>query len=132
MVRTALKDREVEISDCEINRPGTSFAIDTAIELQKQNPDSNLYWIVGSDAFAQINSWHKVEELAKIVEFLVVERPGSNLIASRFKATTIQIDALPISATEIRNLISKGSVVEDKIPANVYSYIKNKGLYGAA
>jgi len=132
MVRIALGNREIEISDCEINRPGTSYAIDTAIELQQKHPDSHLHWVVGSDAFAQISSWHKIEELAELVEFLVVERPGSKISATKFKSDSIKIDALPISATEIRNSINSGLAVEEMLPANVYAYIKNKGLYGAS
>ncbi|MFM9142004.1 MAG: nicotinate-nucleotide adenylyltransferase [Actinomycetota bacterium] len=132
MVKIALKDRDIEISDCEVNRSGTSFAIDTAIEIQNQHPDANLHWVIGSDAFAQISSWHKIEELANLVEFLVVERPGSSFIGSQFKANSIKIDALPISATDIRSLIDKRATVSEKLPANVYTYIKAKGLYGAS
>ncbi|MBM3742800.1 MAG: nicotinate (nicotinamide) nucleotide adenylyltransferase [Actinobacteria bacterium] len=132
MVKIALKDRDIEISDCEVNRPGTSFAIDTAIEIQNQHPGANLHWVIGSDAFAQISSWHKIEELANLVEFLVVERPGPSFIGSQIKANSIKIDALPISATEIRSLIDKRATVSEKLPANVYAYIKAKGLYGAS
>jgi len=132
MVKIALKDRDIEISDCEVNRPGTSFAIDTAIEIQNQHPGANLHWVIGSDAFAQISSWHKIEELANLVEFLVVERPGPSFIGSQIKAYSIKIDALPISATEIRSLIDKRATVSEKLPANVYAYIKAKGLYGAS
>jgi nicotinate-nucleotide adenylyltransferase len=132
MVKIAIGKRNVEISDCEINRLGTSFAIDTAIEIQKQHLDSNLHWVIGSDAFAQISNWHRIEDLADLVEFLVVERPGSSMTKSKFKANSINLDALPISATKIRNSINNPVVVKELLPADVYTYIKAKGLYGAA
>ena len=85
---------KVSASDIEINRTGPTYAIDTVEELEKKGAE--LFWIIGSDAYAKIDSWHRANELQEKVSFIVIDRPGS-------KSDGLDIGALDISATEIRN-----------------------------
>lgn len=85
---------KVSVSDIEINRTGPTYAIDTVEELEKKGAE--LFWIIGSDAYAKIDSWHRANELQEKVSFIVIDRPGS-------KSDGLDIGALDISATEIRN-----------------------------
>lgn len=132
MVKLAIQGRKIEVSDCEIKREGASFAIDTAKEIQELHPDSNLYWVIGSDAFVNISQWHQIGDLAQLVEFLVIERPGSPRVTSEFRSSFWQINALPISATDIRNRIRDGKSVKSLLPDAVFEYAMSKDLYGAA
>jgi nicotinate-nucleotide adenylyltransferase len=132
MVKLAIQGRKIEVSDCEIKREGASFAIDTAKEIQELHPDSNLYWVIGSDAFVNISQWHQIGDLAQLVEFLVIERPGSPRATSEFRSSFWQINALPISATDIRNRIRDGNSVKSLLPDAVFEYAMSKDLYGAA
>ena len=86
---------KVSVSDIEINRLGPSYAIDTVEELEKSGDE--LYWIIGSDAYANIEKWHRASELQEKVSFIVVDRPGTDL------EDGLDIGALDISATEIRS-----------------------------
>ena len=84
MVEIALKDcmsryRELEISRFEIDDPRPSYAFQSIEYFTTQNPGNNLVWIIGSDAFAKIDKWKEVEQVAKSVEFLVITRPGQKL-----------------------------------------------------
>lgn len=134
MVRRALVGRDLEISEVEVNRAGPSYALDTVTELQKKFSADGYTWVLGSDAFAQIDSWYHIEELAKLVNFLVIQRPGSAATSARsnFKYETLEIDALDISASEVRRKISTHESYEELLPTSVVNYIKENGLYGAA
>ena len=103
MCNLAIKDlpegikEKVSVSDIEIKRNGPSFAIDTVEQIESaESLDNELYWIIGSDAYANIDKWHRTEELQDKVSFIVIDRPGDS-------GDGLDIGALDISATEIRS-----------------------------
>jgi nicotinate-nucleotide adenylyltransferase len=134
MTKLALKDQAVAISDCEIDRAGPSYAVDTIKEIKDSIHADKYTWVLGSDAFAGLASWNRFQELTELVDFLVVIRPGTGVISGipgvRFEK--IEIDALDISATELRNRIKQGEDVSPYLPVSVLSYIRENHLYGAA
>jgi len=134
MVRLALHDRNLRVSDCEVKRAGESYAIDTVRELASEIPAERYTWIVGSDAFAGIETWREIEVLAKLVEFLVIARPGHNLTAipSGINFESVEVAALDISATRIRDEIAVGGAWKELVPPEVAAYIERKQIYAAA
>lgn len=136
MAQLALKDSGVDVSDCEVQRSGSSYAIDTVEDLSEIYPNSNFTWIIGSDALASLSTWHRIEQLASRIEFLIVMRPGHAIRESStphyIQLKTIEIQALDISATKVRELIRTGGDISSLVPASVANYIRTKGLYGAA
>ena len=134
MVKSALAHEDIEISDCEILRSGPSYAIDTVNEMKVLFPSERFTWILGSDAFAGLPTWNRFEELSKLVNFMVVKRPGSPepQPIPGVDSEVVEISALDISSTSIRNHLKNGEDVGDLLPASVASYIKERGLYGAA
>ena len=134
MVELALKDDAVTVSECEVNRTGPSYAIDTVEEIANQFPAERYTWIIGSDAFAGLPTWHRFEELKGLVNFLVVIRPGTTNLPEIPGAVyeVIEISALDISATDIRNQLKNGEDVSAVVPASVLAYIKENDLYGAS
>ena len=141
MVEIALKDciskyRELEISRFEIDNSGPSYAYQSIEYFKLQNPGDNLVWIIGSDAFAKISEWKEIEQVAESVEFLVINRPGQQLEISKIpKAITysqMEMNALDISSTKVRNLIKTSQPFDSLVPAGVAAYIKSQGIYAAA
>lgn len=134
MLELAIAGVGVEISECELNRVGPSYAIDTVKELRDEFPAEQYTWVLGSDAFAKIETWHKIEELVELVDFLVVVRPGSSSPTPSLKMRfeIIELGALDISATAIRKKIATRQSVAELVPDQVWQYIKTNGLYGAA
>ena len=106
---------KVSVSDIEIKRNGPSYAIDTVEALEKN--ELELFWIIGSDAYAKIDKWHRAEELKEKVSFIVIDRPGDD-------GSGLDIGALDISATEIR----KGQEFSSTSPS-VRTYITERKLY---
>jgi len=109
----------VEVSDVEINRSGPTYTIDTALEIKKSHPKDELVLIVGTDAYAQFDKWHRAQELAKLVEVVVIDRPEFP------GASTIDIGALNVSATAVR------SGHTELVPQSVATYIEENGLYAS-
>jgi nicotinate-nucleotide adenylyltransferase len=109
----------VEVSDLEINRSGPTYTIDTVLEIKKSHPDDALVLIVGTDAYSQFDKWHRHEELAKLAEIIVIDRP-------EFPGTsTIDIGALNVSATAVR------SGHTELVSQSVATYIEESGLYAS-
>lgn len=141
MVEIALKDcmsryRELEISRFEIDDPRPSYAFQSIDYFTMQNPGDNLVWIIGSDAFAKIDEWKEIEQVAKSVEFLVITRPGQKLesakVAKSITYSQMEMNALDISSTKVRNLIKTSEPFDSLVPAGVAAYIKSQGIYAAA
>lgn len=109
----------VEVNPIEILRQGPSYAIDTVDAVAATYPGDEVILFVGSDAYANIDKWHRVEELKNKCRIIVIERPG-------YSFEGLDISALDISATQIR----EGS--SNQIPESVAHYIKENGLYASA
>ena len=101
MCKLAIKDlpavikEQVSVSDIEIKRLGPTYSIDTVTELGKTGTE--LFWIIGSDAYANIDEWHRAKEFKELVNFIVIDRPGSTE-----EESALDIGALDISATKVR------------------------------
>jgi nicotinate-nucleotide adenylyltransferase len=80
MVRLAIVDNpSFALSDIEIKRTGKSYSIDTIRELQRQHgPSTELYFLIGLDAFLDFPSWKEPQALLKTCRFVVISRPGQS------------------------------------------------------
>src|SRR3972149_6883120 len=64
------------ISDVELLRPGKSYSIDT-LRYFRENQQDNLFFILGGDAFVEIETWKEFQNLFSLCHFIVMARPGS-------------------------------------------------------
>lgn len=129
-----------EVSKIELERMGITYTIDTIKELKRLFGDIKIYFITGADALLEILTWHKVEELFSICEFIAATRPGFHKkdmeqklkeISSKFRENINMLDipALAISSTHIRKRVSEGEPIKYLLPESVEQYIYEKGLY---
>jgi len=104
-----------------------SYSINTIERLQMSG--QNLFFIIGADAFAEIRTWHRWEDVVRGVEFIVVTRPGHDY-SSPPQARVHRLDtlALPVSSSEIRAELSQGRTPAELPPA-VADYIREHHLY---
>lgn len=96
-----------------------------------QAPQQALFFIIGADAFADIRTWHRWEDVIRSVEFIVVTRPG-HLYTSPPGARVHRLDtvALPVSSSEIRQSLARGETPAE-LPEEVAAYIRSRALYRA-
>jgi nicotinate-nucleotide adenylyltransferase len=87
------------------------------------------YFIIGADAFAEITTWHRWQDLLRLTEFIVVTRPGHQYTApAGARVHRLDTVALPVSSSEIRRLLALGQL-PPQLPRGVAAYIAEKGLY---
>ena len=105
-----------------------SYSIHT-IERVKAMSRDPLFFIIGSDAFAEIETWYRWREVIATVEFIVVARPG-HVIAPPAGAVVHRLDdvALDVSSSEIRRLLAQGEMPPE-VPPAVAEYIHQRQLY---
>ncbi len=128
-----------EVSDVEIKRSGVSYTYDTVLELKKQYPGYELYFIVGADSVPQLNTWHNIYGLLQEVTFVAVARPGYAKAFAKAcedfgglgkeKIMLLNMPELAVSSTDIRERVKNGSSIDGMVPEAVRDYILQKGLY---
>lgn len=155
MVQLAISNNpRFKLDARELHREGASYTIDTLLSLRAELGESPaLCLIMGSDAFAEFDSWHRWQEILGLCHLVLVERPHvglaealrpalqtllrecyaeqpAQLAASASGLITIQrITALDISATGIRSHLANGRSIRYLLPDAVMSYIQTNKLY---
>jgi nicotinate-nucleotide adenylyltransferase len=88
-----------------------------------------VFFVIGADAFAEIQTWFRWQDVIREVEFVVVTRPG-HLYSSPPGARVHRLEtvALPVSSSEIRAALARGETPAE-LPQAVAEYIRNNGLY---
>jgi nicotinate-nucleotide adenylyltransferase len=153
MVELAVADEPRLMCDHrELRRSGPSYTIDSLIELNDELNDAcSLTLVMGCDALLGLATWHRWEELLDWAHVLVIARPGWQLptlgpvadwlaehppvspaIVQRQRAGAVMIEEmrpLPISATEIRDLLREGRSARYLLPEGVLRYIERCELY---
>jgi len=132
VIATASNPR-FKVSRIDIDRGGDTYTVDTLLEMQELYPDTDLVFISGADAIAQILAWKEVERLWSLAHFVAVSRPGHNLTipeAPQGSISTLEIPALAISSTDVRRRVDNGFPVWYLVPDGVVQYIAKNELYG--
>ena len=96
---------------------------------------TELFFITGADALAQIFSWRNAEELFALAHFIGCTRPGHTLSDPGFPdggVSLVEVPALAISSTDIRRRQHGGEPVWYLVPDGVVQYISKRGLYRGA
>ena len=144
------------VSAVEADRPGPTYTFDTLCRLKEAFPAGRHYFLMGSDSFAQIGTWHRWSELPDLVRLVVLHRPtvwGDELAASapaelrpRLRAVRGAADAadegdrpnpiyllehepFPIAASGLRDRVRSGLPIGEWVPPEVGRYVAKHGLY---
>jgi nicotinate-nucleotide adenylyltransferase len=108
-----------------------SYSIDTIEKVRAGMSDGDeLYFIIGADAFAEIHTWYRWQDVARAVRFIVVSRPGFNYGApGDVKFEPLDSVMLDISSSAVRRSLAAGEQPQPLPPA-VMAYIREHRLYG--
>ena len=122
----------------EIDRPGVTYTVDTLKALRSAYPENvHLYFITGADAIIDIVTWHDAAEIASLATLIAATRPGYDIRQAQariaasgidFDVRYIQIPALAISSTNIRDRVRLGKSVY-LTSESVMGYINKNRLY---
>jgi nicotinate-nucleotide adenylyltransferase len=110
-----------------------SYSIDTIQKLRATlHPDDELFFIIGADAFADLRTWHRWQDVVRSVRFIVVSRPGYSYdVPAGTKVDRLNELGLVTSSSELRERLKSGDKDLD-LPSCVIEYIRRQGLYGAS
>jgi nicotinate-nucleotide adenylyltransferase len=135
MARLAAAGRKwLEVSDLEVCRPPPSYTYETLAALRAAEPAADFFFVVGADAARDLDRWYRIEDLLGLASFVVASRPGFALEIPpglRGRVRAIEIDALPVSSTEVRRRLAAGKDVAGLVDGAVLDYIRTRGLYRA-
>jgi nicotinate-nucleotide adenylyltransferase len=152
MLRIALRDcTELQLDERELARAKPSYTYDTLCELRAEvGKEVSLCLCMGMDSFTTLDTWHRWQELIQLAHLVVVARPGweppvigavaellnrhgaaeQQFLQSAAGAVVMVAPRLmPISATEIRQLIKEGKSPQFLLPDTVWHYIREQHLY---
>ena len=153
LVALALQGRSSwRVSDAEVVRQGPSYTFDTLRSVQREGWDrSQIFFILGADAFAEIATWHRFPAVLEEANFVVVARPGvaldaavarSPVVAARLRTPAPQRDTTrdtgvflvegrtrDVSSSAVRARLEAGLPIDDLVPAAVACHIAANQLY---
>lgn len=157
MVRLGIAGNPLfKFDDRELHRTGASYTVDTLQSLRNELGENvSLVLLMGSDAFAKFNTWHRWEELIQLCHIALVQRPHNNNIPKEKLPTILEtllhnhytengddlhnaaagfitmqhISALDISSTAIRHTFEQKNSARYLMPESVIDYIQQHQLY---
>ncbi len=143
-------------SSIEIEAKGRSYSIVTLKKLKKTFPSAIIFFILGIDAFLEIDTWREYKKVLEQCYFIIVSRPGyrlddaSGALPPEYKEKMIEIqrtkeiddnmilsykmflfpmESLDIASTEIRKNIRQKQSIKGLVPESVEDYIRENKLY---
>ncbi len=123
------------VSRIDVDRPGSTYTVDTLRGLQAEHHNAELFFITGSDALAQILGWRAADDLFGLAHFVGVSRPGyapADLTGLPAGAVTLlEVPALAISSSDCRARVGRGDPLWYLVPDGVVQYINKRHLYRA-
>jgi nicotinate-nucleotide adenylyltransferase len=154
MVRLAVADRPGFVaSDLEISRGGHSRTVDTLEQLKKQDPERELFFFIGVDAFFWLHTWYEPRRIMELTNMVVMDRPynparnfleylqaevdpafeqaeeGWARLPGGCGAKNVTTTLLDISSTDIKRRVAAGESITYLVPPAVEDYIRSMNLY---
>ena len=145
MAALAAAECSLSVSDLEVRREGPSY---TALTLETFHREgyapAQLFFITGSDAFAEVATWYDYPRILQLANFVVVSRPGappaSELIPSPQSLIpgltptapmvfSVEANTPDVSSTEIRRRVGAGESLDGLVPPSVAGHIRRHHLY---
>jgi len=117
------------IERIELERPGPSYTVDTLLALRAREPEARLTLLLGADAAAELDAWHRAAELPRLARIAMFTRPGTPVPVSPLIAAAVTVPAVEISATEIRRRVRTGRPIRYWVPDAVAEYVARHRLY---
>ncbi|GAB5559636.1 MAG: nicotinate-nucleotide adenylyltransferase [Synoicihabitans sp.] len=134
MLRAAVADESrFEVSEFEVAAGGSSYTVNTVREFRDRFPCDDLFWIMGSDKVPSLSQWRSIEDIAQMVEFVCLERPGHPLrtpaTSPGFNLRRCPSDLVDASSTDLRNRLKSKQPVGDLLSHKTIVYILKNDLY---
>jgi nicotinate-nucleotide adenylyltransferase len=141
MAALAAAERDMSVSDLEVRREGPSYTALTLEALHREGfAPTELFFITGSDAFADVGTWHDYPRILQLANFVIVSRPGAPhvselipnphpLIPNAPTLYSVEASTPDVSSTDIRRRVGAGESIDGLVPSSVAGHIRRHHLY---
>ncbi|MDD5448989.1 MAG: nicotinate-nucleotide adenylyltransferase [Candidatus Omnitrophica bacterium] len=131
MVSLAVKGNpRFEVSKIEIDAREKSYSVDTIKKFKAQfPPDTEFFFITGSDSLKELFSWKKIDEILALSNFIVANRPGFPIQGVPKAIQMVAITGMEISSSDIRKRLKEARSIRYLVPDAVREYIEKSKLY---
>jgi nicotinate-nucleotide adenylyltransferase len=135
-------DAHSRLSTVDIDRPPPHYAVDTLVQLGRDYPAAQLFYLIGGDSLHDLPRWHNPQGLLQACQNLgVMRRPNDRLDLPALEASLPGLSArlrwidapqVDISATYIRTAVRECRAWRSYLPPAVSVLVAELGLYRAA
>jgi nicotinate-nucleotide adenylyltransferase len=125
------------IDERELRRAGPTYTVDTLRELKAEQPDAQLFLVMGEDQAGALTRWHDWESLLDLAVICVAARAATAgevraALPPQARSRALLLPTMPESATEIRSLVAAGADIAHLVVPGVARYIDQHHLYQPA
>jgi nicotinate-nucleotide adenylyltransferase len=119
--------------DREIRRGGPTFTVDTLEEILAEQPNTEIFLIVGADTANRLETWHRASDVVRLSTIVIVNRDDSTNAASGFlrdaRVVNVTMNAVDVSSSAIRKAVAHGESINSATSSSVASIIRDRSLY---
>ena len=125
------------IDERELRRPGPTYTIDTLRELRAEQPQAELFLIMGEDQAVSLTRWREWQAIPALATICMAARASTSANAPRqlpaeAELKLLRLPEMPESATEVRARVAAGEGIDHLVPPGVARYIAQHSLYQPA
>lgn len=141
MVRIAIAGHAAfAVSEIEATGPGPHYSVETLETIQRDQPDDELFFLIGADSLADLPHWREPARIAQLATIVVVNRPGLEEIdpvklpvfgSGSHPPVPVTIPPIGIASTDLRKRLAERRSIRYMIPRGVEAYIEAHQLYRA-
>lgn len=124
------KEPGLEVSRLELDSDKQLYTIETLRKIKQQNPDKQIYFVLGTDNLKELETWHKVYELLSGFNFIVLKRDEDSVsdiidkstILKKYKSSFFElkgIDTVDLSSSYVRKRIQDGETIVGLVPSKI-------------
>lgn len=138
MIKRSIEGNDkFSVSDYEITKDGISYTYDTVKHFKNKYPNTELYFLVGTDRVKDLEMWHKIKELSEMVTFIFSARDteqlekiiSQNKFYNSIKYVILKSPVIEISSTTVRKKIKNKQNINYIVTPECANYIKELNLY---
>ncbi len=141
MLKLAIGGHEhFSIDERELEREGPSYTFETLDELREEDPQRELYLIIGADSLRDFPTWKHPEKILESARLIVVNRgdqPEPDLVpltealgpSAAERTQIVNIPGIGLSSTDLRKRVAAGRSIRYMTPRAVECFVEAQGLY---
>ena len=119
--------------DREIRRGGPTFTVDTLEEIIAEQPETQIFLIVGADTAERLDTWHRARDVVRLSTIVIVNRDNSTHTAPEFlrdsRVQFVTMNPVDVSSSALREAVGRHELIEASTSPSVVSIIRDHSLY---